>query len=397
MAIRNDLTVDWGVSPRIITVAAPATELTCQDLLDTLRNEESLPTSMAYPSIVDAAGGESLGGGTSVGLTVTLQNALVAFEARAGAAYEQCNVNGGNLVALQSDLSTYYVTPISPTAFTQVVTTASSSATSQNQASIEYGSFEGAVWYDATDGSAGTGGLQGNAQNPVDNMSDTVTIRANRGLPKVIEVIGDITLDTGDNVEDYELRGVSHINSVVTVNAGAETLRTSFTSFDITGVLDGGSEVKDCVVRDLTYFNGHIHDSYLAGEITLSGSLQANISDCKILDVLNPPTVNAGGSGQNLMMPNFSGRMNIVNLTGSSQMAIGLDAGEVIIDSSCTSGVIAVSGSGRVIDNSGAGCYVIDTTTDGTELHNIRQLVELQRPSHSALAAFTDSRSAQQF
>ena len=41
MAIRNDVTVDWSVYPRIITVLAPSTEITMQDMLDTLRELES--------------------------------------------------------------------------------------------------------------------------------------------------------------------------------------------------------------------------------------------------------------------------------------------------------------------------------------------------------------------
>ncbi|MCP4442839.1 MAG: hypothetical protein GY810_28370 [Aureispira sp.] len=128
MAIRNDFIVDWDASPRIITVAAPSVNATIQDIHDTCRFLEAEATAMHNPPLIDTAGLESLGGTDSVGLTSTLKNALIAFEARTGSAYIQCIINGGNLVAVDSD-GNALPTAIYPTAFTQVVTAASSSPT----------------------------------------------------------------------------------------------------------------------------------------------------------------------------------------------------------------------------------------------------------------------------
>ena len=129
MAIRNDLTIDWEVSPRIILVDAPSIEISMQDLLDTLRDAEALPQNMDDDPIVSAAGKENLGGGVYVGLTVTLLNAVLGFEARGGPTWEQCNISGGNLVAVDSNGQT--ISPVYPTMYTHVVMTASSSATLQ--------------------------------------------------------------------------------------------------------------------------------------------------------------------------------------------------------------------------------------------------------------------------
>lgn len=82
MAVRNDITVDWASSPRVITVAAPSTELVLQDLVDTLRVLEDDLENLQYDKLVDAAGKEDLGGGVKVGITAQLQNAKVAFEGR---------------------------------------------------------------------------------------------------------------------------------------------------------------------------------------------------------------------------------------------------------------------------------------------------------------------------
>ena len=126
MAVRGDISVNWDASPRVITVAAPSTVVEIQDLVDTLRVLEAEQTNLTYPPLLTAAGKESLGAGF-VGITVTLQNAQVAFEPRPGPAYAQCAVSGGNLVA--TDAYGFNITPIYPTDYTQVVIYQSTSPT----------------------------------------------------------------------------------------------------------------------------------------------------------------------------------------------------------------------------------------------------------------------------
>ena len=82
MVERSDISVRWDLSPRLITVAAPSTEVTIQDLHDTLRELECRPGNMIYPYLISTAGGEAVGGDVYVGLTATLQNAQLNFEAR---------------------------------------------------------------------------------------------------------------------------------------------------------------------------------------------------------------------------------------------------------------------------------------------------------------------------
>jgi hypothetical protein len=127
MVVRNDVVFDWGSSPRVITVLDPASEITVQDLLDTCREAEDDLPNLVYGQIISAAGKENLGGGTRVGITVTLLNAVLAFQERPGPNYVQCQVSGGNIVAIDDNGDD--ISPIQPTAFTQVRVTASSSAT----------------------------------------------------------------------------------------------------------------------------------------------------------------------------------------------------------------------------------------------------------------------------
>ena len=108
MAFRSDVIVDWSQSPRIITILAPSTEIIIQDLVDTLRELEQQPANLIYSSIISAAGKETLGGGVSVGITATLLNAHLAFEARLTPDVDGTVTTGG--VTTFSDTGADFVT-----------------------------------------------------------------------------------------------------------------------------------------------------------------------------------------------------------------------------------------------------------------------------------------------
>ena len=82
MAVVEGVYVDWSKSPRIVWVPEPLTTISIQDLYDTCRDIEDEPGALQYESLISAGGKEDLGGGSQVGVTATMLNAVVAFEAR---------------------------------------------------------------------------------------------------------------------------------------------------------------------------------------------------------------------------------------------------------------------------------------------------------------------------
>lgn len=82
MPFLSDIRIEWFLSPRIIRVAAPTVQVSIQDLHDTLRELEQDPNNMIYPFILSTTGKQVLGPGVFVGLTSSLQNARIAFDAR---------------------------------------------------------------------------------------------------------------------------------------------------------------------------------------------------------------------------------------------------------------------------------------------------------------------------
>jgi len=82
MASRNDLDITYNDDPRVAEVQAPSAEIIMQDLVDTLRDAEYSWQGNTFKKLVNASGKEDLGGGVKVGITVAMQNLLLAFAGR---------------------------------------------------------------------------------------------------------------------------------------------------------------------------------------------------------------------------------------------------------------------------------------------------------------------------
>lgn len=121
MAVRTDVTVDFTLSPRVIEVASPSTTINIQDLYDTLRTIEARTQNMDDLALVDnirSGGKQTLSATKEVGITLTLNNAVLQFQARAGPAQTQCTITDGNLVAI--DDMQVAIRPTQATAFVSI-------------------------------------------------------------------------------------------------------------------------------------------------------------------------------------------------------------------------------------------------------------------------------------
>lgn len=117
MAIRDDVSVDWFASPRIITVAAPSTYIKIEDLIHTLRELEYIGVNQMFESVLFTGGNDLLGDIRTV-MIATLRNALVAFEARGAPPWVSCTIDGGNLLAVDENGDPMW--PIKETAYVHV-------------------------------------------------------------------------------------------------------------------------------------------------------------------------------------------------------------------------------------------------------------------------------------
>lgn len=221
---------------------------------------------------------------------------------------------------------------------------------------MEFSSFEGGVWWDPENvtGVAGYGTLfpLGTRLKPTRNLTDVKTIADYRGF-NVIYVMGDVTINTTLDFTRFIFEGQTHVNNIASISAGVNVLNTVFRDLTISGTLDGGNEVTRCTINDLDYVNGHIHDCGLEGAINLAGGSDSILADCSTLDPYNPPVIDMGGSGQNLIMPNYVGLLTVKNLSGNNFIGIGLNAGTIILENTIISGTVQVIGIGKLQDENG--------------------------------------------
>ena len=139
-------------------------------------------------------------------------------------------------------------------------------------ASLVYASFSGAVWLDSINGLPFLGTdtqPNGNQERPVLTCPLALTVCLNRGF-RTINLIESYDFDIGDNISHKIINGLSHVITYVDMGYDAECIKTIFTKLDITGILDGDSELNDCVVRDIVYFNGHIANKQTCSMLSLA-------------------------------------------------------------------------------------------------------------------------------
>jgi hypothetical protein len=357
MAVRSDVYVNWPVYPREIVVPSPSTEITIQDLVDTCRELEQELDNLDKPKLIDAAGKEFLGGTNYVGITATLQGAVILFEAKAGPDWILCIISGGNVVAVDTtkdpDDPDYYIDPRKPSAYTSVDRTASASATLQEQEALQFSSFNGGVSIDITSSNTGTTYPIGTEQAPVNNLSDAVSIANDRGF-KTFYIIGDITIDDSEDFSDMIFIGESMTKSTITVLPIATIDRAEFYECHLTGTLDGEALAKSCRLDDINYISGIVQQCVLEeGTILLGGSQTAHFLDCwSGVPGTSTPIIDLGGSGQALALRNYNGGITLKNKSGSESVSIDMNSGQVILDTDVTNGDIVIRGIGKLTDNS---------------------------------------------
>jgi len=234
-----------------------------------------------------------------------------------------------------------------------------------NFSDLVYSSFQGAVWVDVANGASNIGTdnfPNGTTERPVNSVQLATNIAATRGF-RTIQIIGNYTLGAGDDISKYRIVGTSHINSVLTIEPAAQTYQSRYNLLKVTGTLDGGSEIIDCQILDINFFNGDIMSCALFGKITLGGGFDAEITNSVQDDYNSIPIIDLGGSGQNLIMTKWSGEIILQNCSDVTSHHQITGVGEVIIEPSVTAGTIEVFGDIKITDLTTTGNVVIQDNT----------------------------------
>jgi hypothetical protein len=467
MATRADVSVDFFLDPRVVRVAAPSTEIVIQDLHDTVRNIEDEPRFMQYGDLISTAGKENLGGGITVGLTATLKNAVIAFDARkqwtsagtvttndlsgrtlidSGADFvsdgvepgawvvnmtdfsissvitvvslteiltdglgggtgdtfttsdeyrilnvTQCEVSGGNLVAVGSDLVTS-LDPVLPTVGTQVVTARSSSATLQELLEVQYDSFGGLVTVNGLSPFSGTSYPVGTLRQPVNNLGDAKLIATERGF-RTIQFIGDYTTLASDSFDSFLLLGEGKNRSLLTFNTDSTFDNCEVRDATVQGDLDDDIVIRNCILDGLNFKSARVLESFLKGTMSVSGAGDTDIIDCtSFVSGVTTPIIDLTGKTGSFSMRGYRGGITLRNKSNADAISIDLGSGQIILEATVTAGTIVCRGVGKLTDNS-SGATVIDELVDSRRIILIEKIQKNRletNPSTGVLTVYDD-------
>lgn len=319
-----------------------------------------------------------LGGGTSN--TWTNTDTYKIFQEITG------EINGGNLVAVDdvdAQLNAFF-----PSAGTSITRTSSSSATLQEQADIQFASFEGAVTVDLqnTTGRAQDSSVfpAGTLRQPCLTQDNLYTITQANGIYNV-RVLGDITLSDAYNWDGYIFIGESTNKTTITINPSVSVLNCEFETARVTGTLDGNSVIVNGEVDNLNFVDGQIEQCTIGpGNVSLGTGVNANFFECySSIPGTTAPIIDMNNTGI-LALRNYYGGIKLTNYNGSGEHSIDLSSGRCILDNTITGGTFVVRGVGRLVDTSGnvilsgtwnGGVTIINETTGTTD----KRIEELYR------------------
>ena len=218
---------------------------------------------------------------------------------------------------------------------------------------IEFSEHAKGVYLDTINGYPGTLHPIGSQRKPSNNLTDTLQIIAVRGVKK-INLMSPLTITSAYDLTGINIEGSNLMTVTLEIGSLPDVDNLSIVNCTVPGaVLDTNVEMSNCQLTNISYMNGHIHDCGMGGNLQLGGNRKSVIADCYTIDQTDPLILDMGGTGNSLVAPDWSGIMEIKNLSDANQqVAIGMTLGQITIDSTVTAGTIIIAGTGIVINNS---------------------------------------------
>jgi hypothetical protein len=243
---------------------------------------------------------------------------------------------------------------------------------------IEFSSFEGVVAVDTLSIYSGTGYPIGTKRQPVNNLADALLIASFRGITSILS-IGDLTIGGSAVIDALTVIGEGPGKSNISVTSGASTVGTIFNDCDLSGTLFGPKAFRNVHFGTLTIdgpgtgeeiiMNRCGFQSTVTMDPIVDGSL--SIIDCfSLVPGTLSPIIDFGGGDTGTSIRRYTGGIDIRNFSNVAGpvMSIDMTSGNIIIDSTCTTGVIVIRGVSKLADNS------TGTTVDTTGLVYAEQL-----------------------
>ena len=216
------------------------------------------------------------------------------------------------------------------------------------------------ITLDAAAGIAGQMYPTGTPAQPSNNLADALALAATYGL-KTIRIIGTVVVNT--DVSGLIFQGVNALTDVVALVPGAVTTNTTFENLILTGLINGPVFVRSSGILSLVDIGSDAGPSLFYESIFLESThtfksgltTPGNIQfiECVAgVDNLSGSIIDFASTESPVAFRNYVGKLQFKNISGSQNLEVGMTTGKLILDSSCVSGTVTVSGIADIENNS---------------------------------------------
>jgi hypothetical protein len=231
-----------------------------------------------------------------------------------------------------------------------VASTSGHAAGSMGFAAI-YSLYQGSIWIDTKNGTAGTViGVNGTQSNPSATLADATVLATALGS-REFRIVGGITLT--EAFDDSRFVGLG-AEASVNIN-GQDVSDSYFENLALSGSVNNSTiRTQDCLLDGLTLFRGSIVESRLNNSLSLApGVTVFDRCSSAVAGGSATPIVDAVGAGRIFQFRNYAGGVEFQNMTDSSNIgSVDLSSGQIILASSCSGGAVVLRGVGDLTNNS---------------------------------------------
>ena len=220
--------------------------------------------------------------------------------------------------------------------------------------------YMGAIWID--DGAANTNtvlGADGTPQNPVSTLAAARTI-ANALNSQQYNILNASSFTLAAAHESWFFCGIGHNNMI---DFGSQDIDDShFDNVTVTGTQGGTGTIRltDCDITDLHDFDGEALFCWLVDSLVMDNNSNAFFGNCYSEVAGNgTPTIDFHIASNNVAFRNYSGGINIVNMSDNDKLSIEGN-GQIIVDATCTSAPITARGNFSITDNGTTTAWTYD-------------------------------------
>lgn len=224
-------------------------------------------------------------------------------------------------------------------------------------------SYNGRLYYDSSSTNNGNLFPFGVSTLPVNNYNTLNQLIDRYNINDII-VTGLIDIPASANIASTVWTGDSVSIGEITLN-GADNTNAVFNRITIGGTLNGPVSINDSKVETLVDFEGIIKSSELESTITMSAN-STRTSHAFELTIASDdiPVIDWNGIEANGDVRGHLGPIELRNFNKPGyKFSFDVPSGHVILDSSCTEGIIEVRGSGRFTNNTLANSNVVIDTS----------------------------------